>query len=167
MKRGIYIILTALVVFISGCGIYKFNATSVAPDVKTVSIFPIENRAMKVNPQLSNLLTIALQDKFRRLTKLEMVEEGGDIEINGYVMSYDVTPTAVTSQEVAAQNRLTITVKISFVNNKHEEDDLEQSFAAFQDYDSNVDLDSVEGQLVDEIIEILVEDIFNATMARW
>ena len=68
---------------------------------------------------------------------------------------------------MAAQNRLTVTVKIVFKNNKHEEEDFEKSFAAFQDYDSNLSLDAVEAQLVDDIVEILVEDIFNATVANW
>ena len=152
---------------LNACGIYKFNDTSIAPDVKSISVFNIENRAMKVNPTLSNTLTVALQDKYRKLTKLEMWEDGGDLQVSGQITSYDVTPTAVTSQEVAAQNRLTITVKINFVNNKHEEENFEKSFAAFQDYDSNNSLDAVEAQLVDEIVEILVEDIFNATVANW
>lgn len=152
---------------LAACGIYKFNDTSIAPDVHTISVYNIENKAMKVNPMLSNTLTVALQDQYRKLTKLEMLEDGGDLEVSGYIASYDVTPTAVTSEEVAAQNRLTITVKITFKNNKHPEEDFDRSFAAFQDFDSTLSLDAVEAQLVDEIVEILVEDIFNATVANW
>ena len=167
MKRRTFLLFALVIAVSAACGIYKFNDTSIAPDVHTISVYTIENRAMKVNPSLSNTLTVALQDQYRKLTKLEMVEEGGDLEVSGFITSYDVTPTAVTSQEVAAQNRLTVTVKIIFKNNKHEEEDFEKSFAAFQDYDSNLSLDSVEAQLVDEIVEILVEDIFNATVANW
>ncbi len=156
-----------MVAFMAACGIYKFNDTSIAPDVHTISVYTIENKAMKVNPTLSNTLTVALQDKYRKLTKLEMLEDGGDLEVSGYITSYEVTPTAVTSEEVAAQNRLTITVKITFKNNKHPEEDFDTSFAAFQDFDSTISLDAVEAQLVDEIVEILVEDIFNRTVANW
>ena len=156
-----------MVAFMAACGIYKFNDTSIAPDVHTISVYTIENKAMKVNPMLSNTLTVALQDKYRKLTKLEMLEDGGDLEVSGYITSYEVTPTAVTSEEVAAQNRLTITVKITFKNNKHPEEDFDTSFAAFQDFDSTISLDAVEAQLVDEIVEILVEDIFNRTVANW
>ena len=156
-----------LVFVLAGCGIYKFNDTSIAPDVHSISVYNIENKAMKVNPTLSNTLTVALQDQYRKLTKLEMFEEGGDLEVSGYITSYEVTPTAVTSAEVAAQNRLTITVKITFKNNKHEEENFDRSFAAFQDFDSSISLDAVEAQLVDEIVEILVDDIFNATVANW
>lgn len=153
---------------VAACGIYSFTGTSIAPDVKSISIYTIENRAMKVNPALSNTMTNALQDKFRRLTKLEMLPEGGDLEISGMIVNYDVTPTAITSNEVASQNRLTITVKITFNNNLYEKESFkDRSFAAFQDYDSNMSLDAVEASLCDEIVEILVEDIFNATVANW
>ena len=164
----IILLLSALVPLLAACGIYPFTGTSIAPDVKSISIYTIENRAMKVNPALSNTLTNALQDKFRRLTKLEMYPEGGDLEISGMITNYDITPTAVTSNEVASQNRLTITVKITFTNNKHEEESFkDKSFAAFQDYDSNLSIDAVEASLCDDIVEILVEDIFNATVANW
>lgn len=167
MKRVRLFLPVVLMSLLAACGIYKFNDTSIAPDVYTISVYNIDNRAMKVNPTLSNTLTVALQDQYRKLTKLEMLEDGGDLEVSGYIASYDVTPTAVTSDEVAAQNRLTITVKITFKNNKHPEEDFEKSFAAFQDFDSTISLDAVEAQLVDEIVEILVEDIFNATVANW
>ena len=167
MKAKQIYLLGLLIPLLAACGIYKFNDTSIAPDVHTISVYTIENMAMKVNPQLSNTLTLALQDQYRKLTKLEMLEDGGDLQVSGFITSYEVTPTAVTSQEVAAQNRLTVTVKIIFKNLKHEEEDFEKSFAAFQDYDSNLSLDSVEAQLVDEIVEIPVEDIFNATVANW
>lgn len=167
-KRKIYIITALLLSLLTGCGIYKFNATSISPDVKTISIYTIENRAMKVNPSLSNQITEALQDKFRKLTKLDAVTDGGDLEISGFIMSYDITPTAVTSDEVASKNRLTVTVNISFTNNKDESQSFEsKSFAAFQDYDSNMTFESAEAQLVDQIVETLVEDIFNATVANW
>ncbi len=165
---GTVLLILVLLPFFAACGIYSFTGTSISPDVKTVSIATIENRAMKVNPSLSNTITNALQDKFLRLTKLEMLEEGGDLEISGLITNYEVTPTAVTSNEIASQNRLTITVKITYVNNKDEKESFtDKSFAAFQDYDSNLSLDAVEATLCDDIVEILVEDIFNATVANW
>ena len=163
-KLIVYLFLLPIVV---SCGIYSFTGTSISPDVKSISVYTIENRAQKVNPSLSNTLTMELQDKYRKLTKLEMLNEGGDLEVSGYITSYDITPTAVTSQEVAAQNRLTITVKIVFTNNKQPDENFDKSFVAFQDYNSELTLEQVEAQLVDEIVETLVEDIFNATDAQW
>ena len=167
MKRIKLLLPAVMLVMLAACGIYKFNDTSIAPDVHTISVYNIENKAMKVNPTLSNTITVALQDQYRKMTKLEMLEDGGDLEVSGFISNYEVTPTAVTSQEIAAQNRLTVTVKITFRNNKHEEEKFEKSFVAFQDFDSSISLDAVEAQLVDEIVEILVEDIFNATVANW
>lgn len=162
------VLLFALVPFVTACGIYSFTGTSIASGVKSISIYTIENKAMKVNPSLSNTITNALNDQFRRLTKLEMLPDGGDLEISGMITNYDVTPTAVTSNEVASMNRLTVTVKITFTNNKYPKESFkDKSFAAYEDYDSNLSLDAVESSLCDEIVEKLVNDIFNATVANW
>ena len=126
-----------------------------------------EYKALRVNPTLSNELTEALRDQFRRLTRLEEVDMEGDLEISGEITGYDVRATAVTADEVAAQNRLTVTVKIYFMNRKYPEDDFEKSFSAYADYDSMQSLDAVESTLCTDIIETLVEDIFNATVANW
>lgn len=167
MRNRLFIFIVLWIPVFAGCKIYSFTGTSIAPDVKSISIYTIENKAQKINPSLSNTLTLALQDKYRKLTKLEMFNDGGDLEVSGFITSYDVTPTAVTSAEIAAQNRLTVTVRITFTNNKHPEEDFEKSFAAFQDYNSDLTIEQVEAQLVDDIVEILVEDIFNATVANW
>ena len=166
MKRAL-LILTLCLPLLGGCGIYSFTGTSIQPDVKTITINYFEYKALRVNPSLSASLTDAMQDKFRKLTRLEQVDQDGDLEIVGEITGYDIKPTAVTSDEVAAQNRLTVTVKISFTNRKHPEEDLEQTFSAYADYDSMQSLDSVEATLCDEIIEKLCEDIFNATVAQW
>ena len=157
--------LTALIVH--SCGIYSFSWTSIQPDVKTVTINYFEYKALRVNPSLSNELTEAIKDQFRRLTRLEEVDIEGDLEISGEITGYDVKAMAVTADEVAAQNRLTVNVKIYFTNRKYPEDDFEKSFSAYADYDSSNTLDAMESQLCEEIIEKLVEDIFNATVANW
>lgn len=158
--------LTALLVH--SCGIYSFTGTSIQPDVKTVTINYFEYKALKVNPALSNEMTDALRDKFTKLTKLEQVDMDGDIEIVGAITGYDVKATAVTANEQAAQNRLTVTVKISFTNRKYPEDDFpDKSFSAYADFDAASSLDAEEATLCEEIVEKLCEDIFNATVANW
>ena len=162
------IILSVTAVLVQSCGIYSFSGTSIQPDVKTVTINYFEYKALRVNPSLSNDLTEALKDQFVRLTKLEQVDMEGDIEIIGEITGYDVKAMSVTANEVAAQNRLTVNVKISFVNRKYPEDDFEgKSFSAYADFDSAQSLDAVEASLCEEIIEKLVDDIFNATVANW
>lgn len=173
MKRIYGYVLMALslavtAVIVHSCGIYSFTGTSIQPEVKTVTINYFEYKALKVNPSLSNQMTEAMQDKFLKLTKLEQVEMDGDIEVIGAITGYDVKATAVTANESVAQNRLTVTVKVSFVNRKFLEDNFEdKSFSAYQDFDATQALESVESTLCEDIVEQLCEDIFNATVAQW
>jgi len=165
MKK--FLLIAVLAALAVSCGIYSFTGTNIQSDVKTITIPLVEYKALRVNPSLSNQLTEALQDKFRKLTTLEQVDENGDLELLCEVTGYDVKATAITAGEVAAQNRLTVTVKIEFSNRKYPEDDVSQSFSAYEDYDSAQSLDAVEGTLCETIIDKLVEDIFNATVAQW
>ena len=127
----------------------------------------MEYKALRVNPSLSADLTQALQYKYRKLTSLEQVDVDGDLEVLCEVTGYDVKASSVTADEVAAQSRLTVTVKCVFTNRKYPEDDIDKSFSAYADFDSTQTLDAVEGTLCEEIIEKLCEDIFNATVAQW
>ena len=170
MKRAVRLLacLTLLLPLLSGCKIsYSFSGTSIQSDVKTICIEPVVNKATKINPSLANMLTEELNDKYRKLTRLEQVTEEGDLNLLVTIESYDVRATAVTADEVAAMNRLTVTCKVVFTNVLHTEDNLEQSFAAYEDYDSNNSLDMVENQLCETIVKKLVDDIFNATVAQW
>ena len=160
--------LMATLPLLHSCGIYSFTGTSIQPDVKTVTINYFEYLAPKVNPSLSNMLTEAMQEKFIKLTKLELVDIDGDLEIIGAVTGYDVKATAITANEQAAQNRLTVTVKIEFINRKYPEESQEnKSFSAYQDFDATQSLDAVEATLCEDIVEQLCEDIFNGTVANW
>ena len=92
----------------------------------------------------------------------------GDLELVCEITGYDVKATAVTADELASQNRLTVTVKVNFTNNKYPEDNVEnKSFSAYEDFDATLTLDAVEGGLCETIVDKLVEDIFNATVAQW
>ena len=160
--------LIATLPLLHSCGIYSFTGTSIQPDVKTVTVNYFEYLAPKVNPSLSNMLTEAMQEKFIKLTKLELVDIDGDLEIIGAVTGYDVKATAITANEQAAQNRLTVTVKIEFINRKYpEESQQNKSFSAYQDFDATQSIDAVEATLCEDIVEQLCEDIFNGTVANW
>ena len=160
--------LAVTMFIVQSCGIYSFTGTSIQPDVQTVTINYFEYQALKVNPSLSNQMTEALQEKFRKLTKLEQVDMDGDLEIRGTVTGYDVKATAVSASEQATQNRLTVSVKVSFMNRKYPEDDFDdKGFSAYADFDATQSLDAVESGLCEEIVEQLCEDIFNATVANW
>ena len=169
MKRLFRIVCLALAALtLSACGIYSFSGTSIKPDVKSITIDVFEYKALKVNPSLSNDLTEAIRTQFRKMTSLEQVDMDGDMEIPGAITDYDVKASAIAAGDVAAQSRLTVTVKVDFTNRKYPEEDFtNKSFSAYADFDSTNSLDAVESTLVTEIIDKLVEDIFNATVAQW
>ena len=165
---GIAAAMLVTAFLVQSCGIYSFTGTSIQPDVKSVTINYFEYTAPKVNPSLSNMMTEAIQEKFTKLTKLEQVDMDGDLEIRGTVTGYDVKATAVSANEQATQNRLTVNVKVSFMNRKYSEDDFDdKGFSAYADFDATQSLDAVEAGLCEEIVEQLCEDIFNATVANW
>ena len=159
------LMLTAILA--GGCGIYSFSGTSIQPDVETITINYFEYKAETVNPTHSNKITEDLRTQFRKMTRLEQVDIDGDLEIEGAITDYNVTAAAVTADEVAARNKLTVTVKVTFTNRKHPEDNLEQNFSGYEEYDSTQSLDSVQDALCAEIVKKLIEDIFNATVAQW
>jgi len=168
MRRLLSIaIITLAAVLSGGCGIYSFSGTSIQSDVKTITLNYFEYKALKVNPTLSNDLSEAMKDKFRKMTRLEQVDEDGDMELEGAITGYDVRAAAITADEVAAKNRLTVTVHIKFTNNKYPEDNVEKDFSAYAEYDSTNTLDAVESTLCEQIVEQLAEDIFNACVAQW
>jgi outer membrane lipopolysaccharide assembly protein LptE/RlpB len=151
-----------------GCKVtYSLSGASIPANAKTVSIPYFPNNATLVSPTLSATLTDELQTRFTNQTKLELVPENGDLAFEGEITNYSVQPVAVTSNDVAAENRLTITVKVKFTNRIDPTFDFNKSFSAFQQYPSSSDLSSVEGALIPELVSQLVDDIFNAAVANW
>lgn len=170
MKRtlSIALVIIAALVSLSGCSIkYSFSGASIPPNAKTVSIAYFPNNAPMVAPILSSTLTEALKDRFSRQTNLLEVNENGDLAFEGEITNYTSTTASVSSQEAAVLNRLTITVRVRFTNAIEPQYNFNKSFSAFADYDSNILLQEVEGTLIPEIVEQLVDDIFNAAVSNW
>ncbi|MFW5705468.1 MAG: LptE family protein [Bacteroidota bacterium] len=147
---------------------YSFTGASIPPEVETIRIANFPNNAPLVNPTLSQEFTDALRDKFQTQTSLIVVNEGGDMEITGEIVDYKTQPVAIQANDVAALNRLTITVKVTFINHYDETQSFENfTFSQHEDYPSTQDLSSVQETLVGQINEYLVEDIFNKTVVNW
>jgi hypothetical protein len=121
-----------------------------------------------VSPTLSSTFTEALQDKFMRQTKLDIVRENGDLAFEGEITNYTTVPTAVSGSEMATENRLTITVSVAFTNVYDPQYSFpRRSFSAFLNYPSSQMLAEAEGALIPEIVAMLVDDIFNAAVSNW
>lgn len=162
--------VAALLMCLSLCNCsvkYSLSGASIPISAKTVSVATFPNNATMVAPILSSTMTEALQTKFERQTRLDLVREGGDLAFEGEITNYTSTPASVTSNEVAATNRLSITVKVKFTNTKDSKLNYSRSFTQFLEYDSSSLLTTVEPTLIPEIVDMLVDDIFNAAVANW
>jgi hypothetical protein len=157
----------AILFSFSGCGAYSFTGASIPAGAKTVSIQFFPNKASLVVPTLSPAFTQALRDKFTRQTNLEMVERNGDMAMEGEIVEYKTTPVAIQGDQTAALNRLTITVNVRFTNRLEPSKDFEQKFSQFREYPSTEDLVAIQNGLIDEIIELLTDDIFNKAVINW
>ncbi|NLB93671.1 MAG: LptE family protein [Bacteroidales bacterium] len=146
---------------------YSFTGANISPQVKTYSVYYFPNRARLINPTLSQSFTEALREKLQRQTSLNELGEDGDLIFEGQITGYEVRPMAIQKEDMAALNRLTISVRVKFTNNIEPDQSKEQTFSAFEDFDSTSSLSAVEDGLVPEIINKLTEDIFNATLANW
>lgn len=153
----------------TACSIsYKFNGASIDyTKVKTITISDFTNQASYVNPTLAPDFTESLKDIYIRQTRLEQVTSNGDLALEGEVTGYDFTPMAVKEDALASQTRLTITVRVRYMNNTNPDEDFEQSFSAYREFDSNLMLQQVESSLCAEIIEEIVDQVYNATVANW
>lgn len=170
---NIKVLKTAAVCAVSLCVLaackvtYSLSGASIPADARTVSIPYFPNNATLVSPTLSSTLTDELQTRFMNQTKLQLVPENGDLAFQGEITNYTVMPVAVTSDDMAAMNRLTITVKVKFTNNIDPTFNYDQTFSAFQEYSSSLDLSTAESSLIPELVTQLVDDIFNAAVSNW
>ena len=165
--RNLLVCLCLLIA--TACSIsYKFNGASIDyTKVKTIMISDFTNQASYVNPTLAPEFTEELKDIYIRQTRLEQVTSNGDLALEGEVTGYDFTPMAVKEDALASQTRVTITVRVRYMNNTNPDEDFEQSFSAYREFDSNLMVQQVESSLCAEIIEEIVDQVYNATVANW
>ncbi len=161
------VLIIATTVIFNSCGIYSFTGASIDPKIKSINISYFDNKARLVQPTLSQVLTDAIKDKFVSQTSLELNNDYADMYLEGYISDYKITPQAIQAGETAAMNRLTITVKVKFTNEVTPIQNFEQNFSQYADFPSTVELTSVEDQLILEITEYLVDDIFNKAVVNW
>jgi len=167
MKKIIYFFSFLILLTILSCGAYSFTGGSTG-DAKTIQIDYFPNNAPLIEPSLSQDFTIALQDLFLRQTNLKLVKSGGDLHLEGEITRYSITPMSATSQQTAAQNRVTIYIKVIFTNKLKKEDNFEKTFSFYHDYGATQQLT---GPVLDaakqDIFDKITQDIFNESVAKW
>lgn len=167
MKKLGIISLGILLLSMQSCWWYSFTGASIDPEIKTFSVSYFPNNAPLVQPTLSQSFTDALKEKLTSQTDLILVKSSGDLRFSGEITGYSTRPIAIQGNETAAMNRLSVTIKVQFENTFDDKQSFETNFTRYQDYESSLSLSAVEGTLIDEINEQLVEDVFNKAVVNW
>lgn len=169
MKRKIVVALSLLFVVISCRVSYQFNGASVDySKIKTIDIQNFQNQALDVYPLLAQYFNEYIRDFYTRNTKLQVLDnQSSDLELEGEITRYYLMPLSVQNNAYASQTRLTMEVRIRFRNNVNPNEDVEQTFSAYRDFDSDQVLTSVQDQLIEELTKDIVDQIFNATLSKW
>ncbi|MFW6226470.1 MAG: LptE family protein [Bacteroidota bacterium] len=168
MIRRHFIVIAALLVIFTGCFSVKYSfsgADTGAAETCSVQYFP--NRAPIVNAGLSQQFTDALKDKIQNQTDLTLVNGTGDVDFEGAITGFSTQPTAVQSDDVAAQNRFTIQIRVKFTNVVDPDLSYETSFSRYQDYPSTISFEEAQTQYMEELIDLIIEDIFNKAFVNW
>lgn len=171
-KRSLNILIILVLTNISsGCGVYSFTGTSISAE--TMSVLNFYNEADQGPPNMSQTFSDKMRDYFQQNTNLTLIPDEGELQFEGSVVGYRLTPVAPTASgdpnvgDVAALTRLTITVKVSYLNITDDEFDFDRNFSFYADYKNDLVLTTVEDRLIDEIFDQIILDIFNASVANW
>ncbi len=147
---------------------YKFNGASIDySKTKSISIADFPNNAALVYPPLSNSLSEGIRDIYSRQTRLQILRRGGDLELEGEITNYQLTPMAIAADSYSAETKLTLTIKVRFTNNVAPEESFEKTYSAFQTFDSSRMLNDVQEELCNTMIQEIAENIYNDTVAKW
>lgn len=165
-------IVSFLMMVLCSCSVnYSLTSTSAPNQAKSISIANFYNESPSGPPNLSQYFTEEAKSYYQNNTKLELVPFNGDLSLEGAITGYNVIPVApqqgVNGLDVAALNRLTITVRAKYTNKFNEKDNFDQSFSFFSDFENTKSLSDVEDALIDEISEQIILQIFTRSFDNW
>lgn len=162
------VFLLLLTLSITSCGVYNFTGGSLDDRYQTIKVDRFPNYSAYQNPNYSQEFTNDLQLRFDQRSNMSLTnQDDADILLEGEILEYYVSPVAITSGEQAAQNRLSIRIKVIYTNNIEEEKSFTRTFTDFEDFPANQTLQQVESSLVPDINVRLIDQIFTAIVADW
>ena len=164
------VICLAVSVLCCSCAVsYKFNGASIDySTTHSISVAQFPNNAALVYPPLSNDLSEGIRDLYQRQTRLQLLQKGGDLELEGEIIGYTLTPMAIRAADsYSAETKLTLTVRVRFVNNVAPEESFEKTYSAYQTFDSSRLLTDVQDELCRTMVTEIAESIYNDTVAKW
>jgi len=147
---------------------YKFNQSSIDyTKTKTIQINDFPIRSSYVWAPMASIFNNQLKDQYANHTKLTQVKRNGDLKVEGEITRYDQRNKSVSSEGYSAQTELSITVNVRFTNNTNHKEDFEKQFTAQTSYETTQSLNSVQEELVTQMVKDICDQIFNATVANW
>ena len=168
----VFILLILMVIGTTSCGVYSFTGTTITAE--TLSIQTFYNDANNGPANLAVTFTDNLRDYYQQNTSLSQVTGDGELQIEGSISGYRLTPVApsaaanIETNDQANLTRLTITIKVDYINLDDEEQNFtKKSFSFYADFDNDLGLTAVENELIQVIYDQIILDIFNATVANW
>ncbi len=163
------IVIAVTTICISACSVsYKFNGASIDyTKTKTIQIADFPIRASYVWGPMSSIFNNQLKDQYANHTKLTQVKRNGDLKLEGEITRYEQRNKSVSSEGYSAQTELSMTVNVRFTNNVKHSEDFERQFSATASYESTQSLNSVQEELVTQMVKDITDQIFNATVANW
>ena len=168
VERVILLMLLAMV--LEGCAIsFKMNGANIDySTTHSISVADFPNNAALVYPPLSNDLSEGIRDLYQRQTRLQVLRKGGDLELEGEITGYTLTPMSISAADsYSAETKLTMTVRVRFINNVAPEESFEKTYTAYQTFDSSRMLTDVQDELCTMMIKEIAESIYNDTVAKW
>lgn len=158
-----------ILILFSGCSVsFKLNGANINyQTTHTISVADFPNNAPMVNPTLSNNLSEAVRDLYQRQTRLQILRKGGDLEVEGSIIGYDISQGAISVDSYASESKLTVRVQVHFTNNINPEESFDKTYSAYQTFDSSKLLTDVQDELCAVIITEIAENIYNDTVAKW
>ena len=163
------IITLSLLLLLNACSVsYKFNGASIDyTKTKTIQINDFPIRSAYVWGPMANIFNNQLKDQYANHTKLIQVKRNGDLKIDGEITRYEQRNKSVSAEGYSAQTELSMTVNVRFTNNVNHNEDFERQFTASASYETTMSLNSVQEELVTQMVKEICDQIFNATVANW
>ncbi len=163
----IFLLIPISLLMTNSCGIYSLSGASLSPEIKTVTIKAFTNQANQVVPSFAEKLTEQLKDKFLNEMNLSIVDYNGDISFKGIITDYKIGPASISGDQKATTTRLTISVKVEYKNSVQPEFNYDATFSNYMDFESSENFASIKDDLHEELLEMLVQDIFSKAVNNW
>ena len=167
--------IPCLIVIASSCGVsVNYSMSGTTTSAKTISITEFYNNTELGQANIGQTFTNMLKTYVIQNSSISVVQDEGELQMEGEITDFRLTPIAPTSTgdpnaiNQASSQRLTITVRASFVNTIDETMSFQsKSFSFYKDFPNDQNFTDVEEQYTRQIFERIVNDIFNACVANW